>query len=178
MIYFNNTVLSLVKITSIINEINFNFNYMWEGVVTGGLTLPLVAMSFGGHFSQPVPIATHWQIGSVVVPYQRMRGNRHGMAKKAAKTDLSWRDCCFMVRAAAACFVVVLCYHSCRVRYTNNTPTLWSFSPKYGSYPLTPTQCLRSLFTWGAGVRAKLSYFGEKLGVFSFHSTSIFSLTW
>jgi hypothetical protein len=46
-------------------------------------------MSFGGHFNQPVPIAMHWAMGPVV-PYQQMRGNWHGLAKNAAKTDLSW----------------------------------------------------------------------------------------
>ena len=63
-----------VKITSIINEINFNiiykreeinFNniYKREGVAPGSLALLLVAMSFGGHFGQPMPIATHPPIG-------------------------------------------------------------------------------------------------------------------
>jgi hypothetical protein len=46
-------------------------------------------MSFGGHFGQPVPIAMHWLIGQDV-PYRRMRGNLHGLAKNAAKTDSSW----------------------------------------------------------------------------------------
>ena len=72
----------------------------------GCLALLLVAMSFGGHFGQPVPIAAHWPIGQFV-PYRQMRGNWHELAEKAAKTDLSWHVCCAMVRAAAACFAVV-----------------------------------------------------------------------
>jgi hypothetical protein len=46
-------------------------------------------MSFGSHFDQPVPYAMHWPIGQVV-PYQQMRRNWHGLAKNAAKADLSW----------------------------------------------------------------------------------------
>jgi hypothetical protein len=74
---------------SIINEINFNIIYKREGVAPGSLVLLLLAMSFGGHFGQPVPIPTHWLIGQFM-PYQRMHGNWHGLAKKAAKTNLSW----------------------------------------------------------------------------------------
>ena len=62
-IYFINIVVPRVKITSIINEINFNIIYKREGVAPGGLTLLLMAMSFGGHFGQPVPINIHWPIG-------------------------------------------------------------------------------------------------------------------
>ena len=65
-------------------------------------------MSFGGHFGQPMPIATHRLIGQVL-PYQRMHGDWHGLAEKAVKTDLSWQVCCAMVSATAACSVVVLC---------------------------------------------------------------------
>jgi hypothetical protein len=75
--------------TSIINEIKFNIIYKREGVAPDGLALLLVPMSFGGHFGQPVPIAAHWLIGQFL-SYWRMRGNWHGLAKKAAKTDLSW----------------------------------------------------------------------------------------
>jgi hypothetical protein len=46
-------------------------------------------MTFGSHFGQTVPIATHWPIGQVM-PYQQMLGNWHGLAKKAANTDSSW----------------------------------------------------------------------------------------
>ncbi len=92
--------------TSIINEINFSIIYKREGVAPGNLALLLVAMSFGGHFGQPVPITAHRPIGQFV-PYRQMRGNWHGLAVKAAKTDLSWRVCCSVVRAAAACFAVV-----------------------------------------------------------------------
>ncbi len=91
-------------------------------MVPSSLALLLVRMSFGGHFGQPVPISMHWPIGQVA-PYQQMRGNWHGLAKKATKTDLSWWGCCAMVRAVAACFVVVawLSYNSQVVKY--NTPT-------------------------------------------------------
>ena len=88
-IYFINIVVPRVKITSIINEINFSIIYKREGVAPGNLALLLVAMSFGGHFGQPVPITAHRPIGQFV-PYRQMRGNWHGLAKKAAKTDLSW----------------------------------------------------------------------------------------
>ena len=63
IIYFNIIVYSRVKITSIINEINFIIICKREGVAPGGLALLLVAMSFGGHFCQPVPINTHRPIG-------------------------------------------------------------------------------------------------------------------
>ena len=64
--------------------------YLQErGGDASGLALLLVAMSFGGHFGQPMPVVTHRPIGQVV-PYQRMRGNWHGLAKKATKTDLVW----------------------------------------------------------------------------------------
>ena len=79
-----------------------------EGVAPGGHASLLVAMSFGGHFGQPVPITTHWLIGQVV-PYQLMYGNWHGLVEMAAKIGLSWQVSCAIVRAAAACFVVVLC---------------------------------------------------------------------
>ena len=74
----------------------------------GGLALLHVAMSFSGHFGQPVPIATHWLIEQVV-PYRLMRGDWHGLAEMAITTNLSWRVRCAQVKAAAACFVVVLC---------------------------------------------------------------------
>ena len=74
---------------SIINEINFNITYKREGVAPGGLTLLLVAMSFGSHFGQPVPIAMHWLIG-YVVPYRQMCGDWRGLAKKASKTNSLW----------------------------------------------------------------------------------------
>jgi hypothetical protein len=73
---------------SIIND--FFFNYLQEReAVPSSLALLLVRMSFGGHFGQPVPIAIHWPIGQVV-PYQQMRGNWHGLAKNATKTNSSW----------------------------------------------------------------------------------------
>ena len=84
IIYFNNTLHSRVKITSISNEINFNINYKRGGVAPGGLALLLVVMSFGGHFGQPVPIPTHPPIGQVV-PYRPICGNWHRFAKKATK---------------------------------------------------------------------------------------------
>ncbi len=37
-----------------------------------------------------------------------MQGGWHGLAEKAAKIDLPWKVCFAMVRATAACFVVVL----------------------------------------------------------------------
>ena len=85
----------------------------------GGLELLLVAMSFGGHFGQPVPIAVHRPIGQFV-PYWQMRGNWHGLAKKAAKTNLSWQVGYAMVRAAVECFAVVfwLWYDTQGVEYT------------------------------------------------------------
>jgi hypothetical protein len=52
----------------IINEINFNIIYKREGVAPGGLALLLMAMSFGGHFGEPVQIATHQPMGQFV-PY-------------------------------------------------------------------------------------------------------------
>ena len=48
---------------SIFNEIIFYIIYKREGVAPGGLTLLLLAMSFSGHFGQPVPITMHWLIG-------------------------------------------------------------------------------------------------------------------
>ncbi len=86
------------------------------------LALQLVKLSSGSHFGQHVPIATQWPIGQVT-PYPRMCGNWHGLTKNAAKTDLSWRGCCAMVRVAAACFVVVVClsYNTQVVKY--NAPT-------------------------------------------------------
>jgi hypothetical protein len=51
--------------------------------------LLLVVMSFGGHFGQPVPNATHRPIGQVV-PYLWMHGDWHALAKKADKTGSSW----------------------------------------------------------------------------------------
>ena len=48
-----------------------------------------------------------------------------------------------MVRTAAACFVDVLCYHSCRVLYTGNTPTLprmQIFSPLGDGDEIAPHQ--------------------------------------
>ena len=88
----------------------------------GNLTSLLVAMSFCGHCGQPVPITAHWLIGQSM-PYQQMCGNWHGLAVKAAKTDLSWRVHCAMVRAAAACFAVVfwLSYDTQDVEYTKPT---------------------------------------------------------
>ena len=62
-VYFINIVAPGVKITIIINEINFYIIYKREGVVPGGLTLLLVMISFGGHFGQPVPIDMHRLIG-------------------------------------------------------------------------------------------------------------------
>jgi hypothetical protein len=62
-IYFINIVAPCVKITSIINEINFNIIYKREGVAPGSLALLLVAISFGSHFGQPVPVAVHQPIG-------------------------------------------------------------------------------------------------------------------
>ena len=62
-VYFINIVAPGVKITIIINEINFYIIYKREGVVPGGLTLLLVTISFGGHFGQPVPINMHRPIG-------------------------------------------------------------------------------------------------------------------
>ena len=89
IIQINSIVEPHVKMTSIMNEINCNNIYKRDGVAPGGLALLLVVMSFCGHFGQPVPIAVHWLIGQFL-PYWRMRGNWHGLAKKAAKTDLSW----------------------------------------------------------------------------------------
>ena len=113
---------------SIINEINLNIIYKREGVAPGGFALLLVAISFGGHFGQPVPIAAHRPIGKFV-PYRQIRGNWHGLAEKAAKTGLSWRVCCAMVRAVAACFAVVfwLSYDTQDVEYT--APTTLKPSP-------------------------------------------------
>jgi hypothetical protein len=42
--------------------------------VPSGLALLRVQMSFGGHFGQPMPIATHCLIGQVI-PYQWMHSN-------------------------------------------------------------------------------------------------------
>ncbi len=68
IIKIDNIVEPCIKIMSIINEINFNIIYKREGVAHGGLALLLVAMSFGGHFGQPVPIAVHQPIGKLM-PY-------------------------------------------------------------------------------------------------------------
>ena len=62
-IYFINIVAPRIKITSLINEINFNIIYKREGVAPGSLTLMLLGMSFSGHFGQPMPIAMHRPIG-------------------------------------------------------------------------------------------------------------------
>jgi len=105
-ICFNYIIEVQVIITSIIIKINFYIINKREGVAPGGLASLLVAMSFGDHFGQPVPIATHPPIGQVVL-YRRMRGDWQRLAEKTAKTDSSWRGRCAMVRAAAACFVVV-----------------------------------------------------------------------
>ena len=101
------------------------------------LALLLVQMSFGCHFGQLVPIARHWPIGQVV-PYRRMRGNGHGLAKNAAETNSSWWGFCAMVRVAAAFFVVVawLSYDTQDVEY--NAPT----TPKPGKY---------TRFAWAGG---------------------------
>ncbi len=90
-----------------------------------GLALLLVAMSFGSHFGQPVPIAMHPPIGQVM-SYQPMCGKWHGLAKKAAKNNSSGQVFCAMVGATSVCFVVVLwlLYDAQDVEYT--TPT----SPK------------------------------------------------
>ncbi len=99
-------------------------------VAPSGLALLLVWMSFGGHIGQPVPITTHWPVGQVV-PYQWMHDYWHGLAKNAAKTSLSWWDCCAMVRVSAVfcgCGVAIIWYTSCTVRCPNNTPTMWKFS--------------------------------------------------
>jgi hypothetical protein len=53
----------------------------------GGLTSLLVAMSFGGHVGQPLPIAAHHPIGQFV-PYQLMQGNWHELAKKGRQNRL------------------------------------------------------------------------------------------
>jgi hypothetical protein len=74
---------------SIINETIFLYYSQEREAVPSSLALLLMQMSFGGYFGQPVPITMHWPIGQVV-PYQWMRGNWHGLAKNAAKTDLSW----------------------------------------------------------------------------------------
>jgi hypothetical protein len=74
---------------SIINEIIFLYYLQEREAAPSSLALLFMQMSFGGHFGQPVPIVTHWPIGKVVT-YQRMHGNRHGLAKNATKTDSSW----------------------------------------------------------------------------------------
>jgi hypothetical protein len=74
---------------SIINEIFLYFYLQEREAAPSSLALLLVQMSFGGHFGQPVPTTTHWPIGQVV-PYQRMRGNRHGLAENATNTNSSW----------------------------------------------------------------------------------------
>ena len=122
--------------TSIIDEIIFNIIYKGEGVAHGGLALLLMAMSFGGHFGQPVPIAAHRLIGQFV-PYWQMHGNWHGLAEKAAKTDLSLQVCCAMVRAAVACFAVVfwLLYNTQDVEYTAPTTPKPSPECKFSPHP-------------------------------------------
>ncbi len=110
-------------------------------VAPSGLTLLLLWMSFGGHFDQPVSIAMHWPIGQVV-PYQRMCGNRHGLAENAAQTESSWWGCCAMVRVAVACFVVVawLWYDKqvVTLQRPNNSPTIWNFPPIYHDDKMVP----------------------------------------
>ena len=112
------------------------------------------------------------------MPYWRMRGDWHRLAEKAVKTDSSWQGCCATVRAAGACFMVVLCCHSCRVQYTGNTPTLprmQIFSPLGDGDEMATHQDQQHVIkerkqvrihmcSVGVGVRAKLSYFGEKVG--------------
>ena len=88
LIYINNIVEPRINITSIFNEIKIYYLQERGGAGPGGLTSLLVAMSFGGHFGQPVLIAAHRPIGQFV-PYRRMQGDWHGLAKKAAKTDSS-----------------------------------------------------------------------------------------
>ena len=84
IMWINNIGEPCIKIMSIINETNLNIIYKREGVAPGGLALLPVAMSFGGHFGQPVPIAAHRPIGQFV-PYQQMRGNRMGWPKRPPK---------------------------------------------------------------------------------------------
>jgi len=45
-------------------------------------------MSFGGHFGQPVPIATHQSVKHNL-PHRPMRGDWHVLANLAAKNNLS-----------------------------------------------------------------------------------------
>ena len=138
-VYFINIVAPGVKITSIINEIHFIIIYKREGVAPGSLKLLLAVMSFGGHFGQPVSIATYRPIGQVV-PYWRMCGNWHGLVKKAAKTNSSQRGCCAIVRTAAACVVVcfVLSQFLQSVQYTVNTPTLETSPQNMGVFLQLP----------------------------------------
>jgi hypothetical protein len=51
---------------SIINKIIFLYYLQEREAAPSSLALLLVKMSFGGHFGQPVLIATHWPIGQVV----------------------------------------------------------------------------------------------------------------
>ena len=107
LVYFNNRVESRVKIMSIMNEIIFILSTRergWHPVASNHCSW---RMSFGGHFCQPVPIATHRPIGQAV-PYWWMCSDWHGLAKNTAKTNSSWWGCCATVRVPAACFMVVL----------------------------------------------------------------------
>ncbi len=88
LIYFNNNIEPCSKITNIIHEVIFYFVQEREAAPSC-LALLLMRISFGSHFNQPVSIAMDWLIGQVV-QYQRMRGSWHGLAKNAAKTNLSW----------------------------------------------------------------------------------------
>ena len=114
LIYSNNIIEAHIKITSIIIKINFYISTREGG---GTRALLLLAMSFDGHFGQPVPIATHPPIGQVML-HRPMCGDWHGLTKKSAKTDLVGRVFCAVVGAAAACFVGVLW-----LLHTGNTQT-------------------------------------------------------
>ena len=124
LIYFNNTIEPRIKTKSIINGI-FLYHLQEGGVVPSGQHRCSWQMSFGGNFSQPVPIAAHLAIEQIV-PYQWMHSDWLGLAKKAAKTDSSGK---FFVpwweqqRMICGCVVAIIQYTRCRVHRTDNTQT-------------------------------------------------------
>ena len=119
------------------------------------------------------------------MPYQQMHRDWHGLAKKAAKTDSSWQGCCALVRAAVACFVVVLCYRSCRVQCMDHgqhpylvklLPKIWELSSNFHPTISTPEQrvqtCACSAMLSGGWSSSKaLIFWGESM---CFCSTSVF----
>ena len=94
-----------VKITNNINEKKYIL-FKRERGAPRGLASLFVPWLLAAFFGQPTPITTHLPIVQVM-PYWWMHCVWHGFAKKIVRTDLPWWGSCAIVRATAACFVVV-----------------------------------------------------------------------